>query len=295
MRCLSIVVKLHDRPEPFITGVSYRHSGFGRRKGYCIGASVGENDAWLIKGAIHPPGEIAWFARCAIHSTDPKPANVGWPIHECCYHLLMRCYEDKGLGNHIPTLMFALLWEYHTKRQDYRNYGEPPEDSGAKEMVQHDPLFITTYYEAIQTAINRYQESDQNPEYDPNYGYKGVMTQGGFYISPGAFSRLPLDLGLMILDYCDGREFRNLILAAQWKIPSIYWKRAIPRCVFELHDDLQETPLDWQYLGLEFHRIMERKDGLWHRLSIAHYMARIWAYYSREEVEIIKDRFLGVA
>lgn len=218
-------------------------------------------------------------------------------MHESCYHLLMKCYEDRGITEILDNLLIALLQEHHNKRQDYRNYGEPPEDSGAREMIQHDPLFITQYYEAIQTAIERCPQNEhkQTSIFDPNYGYKGVRTQAGFHISPGAFSKLPLDLGMVILDFCDGREYRNLILAARWKLPSNYWKRVIPRCVFELHDDLGETKVDWQYLGLEFHRIMERKDGLWHRLSITNYMARIWAYYSGQEVDVIKDRFLGMA
>lgn len=220
-------------------------------------------------------------------------------MHESCYYLLMRLYGDKGITDDLPNLLIALLQEYHNKRQDYRNYGEPPEDSGAKEMVQHDPLFIENYYEAIHTAIDRCPQDNDDEKtttHNPNYGYQGVMTQMGFYISPGAFSKLSLDLGMMILDYCDGREFRNLVLAARWKFPSIYWKRTIPRCVFEVHDDLEEgKKLDWQYLGLEFHRLMERKDGLWHRLSITKYMARISAYYSGQEAAVIQDRFLGVA
>lgn len=298
MRCLQLVVKSRDRPEPFITGVSYRHSGFGKKGGYCIGAPIGEDDAWLIRGAIHPPGEIAWFARCAIRHNDPRPANIGWPMHESCYYLLTKCYGDQGITDNLPNLMIALLQEHHNKRQDYRNYGEPPEDSGSKETVQHDPLFITKYYRAIQTAIDRCRQNGEDPRtstYDPNYEYKGVRTQAGFHISPGAFSRISLDLGYAMLDYTDGSDFRNFILAARWKLPSLYWKRSIPRCVFELHDDLGGRKLDWQYLGLEFHRWMERKDGLWHRLSITNYMARIWAYYSGQETQVIRNRFLGVA
>ncbi|KAI7970791.1 hypothetical protein EIK77_007971 [Talaromyces pinophilus] len=217
-------------------------------------------------------------------------------MHESCYSLLMRFYEDKGIIDDLPRLLIALLQEYHNKRQDYRNYGEPPEDSGAKQMVKLDPLFITNYYGAVQTAIDRCPQDDEDQQTsteDPNYEYKGVRTLAGFHISPGAFSKLPVELGMMILDYCDGRDFRNLVLASRWKFASIYWKRTIPRCVYEVHD--LEKKVDWQYLGLEFHRIMGRKDGLWHRLSITKYMARIWAYYSRQEVAVIKDRFLGVA
>lgn len=207
----------------------------------------------------------------------------------------MRSYGEKGIKNDIPTFMLALLMEFHTKFQDYHIYGEPPEDSGAKKMVQQDPLFITNYYQIIQASMERHQKSKKRLTYDPSYGYKGVRTLGGFYISPGAFSKLPLDTAVMILAYCDGREFRNLVLAARWKLPRPYWSEIIPRCVFEVHADKQETGLDWQYLGLEFLRAMERKDGLGHRLSITNYMTRIWGYYSGQENEVIHDKFLGVA
>lgn len=277
--------------------MSYRHSGFGKKGRYCIGAPIQEDEVWLIRGAIHPPGKIAWFARCPIRYDEERPPNIGWAMHESCYSVLMKLYEDKGITDDLHNLLIALLQEYHNKRQDYRNYGEPPENSGAKEIVKNDPYFITNYYDAIQTAIDRCPQDDEDqtpPQDDSNSEYKGVKTEAGFYISPGAFSKLPIELGLMILDYCGGRDFRNLVLAARWKFASFYWKRTIPRCVFEVHDDL-EKKLDWQYLGLEFHRIMERKDGLSHRLSITKYMARIWAYYVGEEDRVIKNRFLGVA
>jgi hypothetical protein len=208
----------------------------------------------------------------------------------------MRAYEEKGIGNDTHLLNFALLMEFHTKLQDYYIYGEPPVDSGAQVMIQYDPLFIANYYEVIETAIKRHEESLQNNlAVNPYHAYKGVKTRGGFHISPGAFSKVPLDLAMMILDYCDGSDFRNLILAAHWKLPPLYWQRMIPRSVFEVHEDKRETGLDWQYLGLEVHRMMERKDGLWHRLAITKYMARIWEYYRHHQNGIIHNRFLGVA
>ena len=103
------------------------------------------------------------------------------------------------------------------------------------------------------------------------------MTASGFRLSPGSFSRLSLDIALEIATYLSGPDLRRMIIAAQWKFPSDYWKLKIPGSVsvFELPDDLPLAEVDWQYVGLEFTRMMERTNGIYHRLRLANYLARM--------------------
>ncbi|EED14374.1 hypothetical protein TSTA_105850 [Talaromyces stipitatus ATCC 10500] len=200
--------------DPFLSGVSYRHSGFCKKGGYQLGVPRNSDDVFLVRNAIHPRN-ISWFNRPARWSHEPFPVNCGFPIHECCYQLLTKFYApEHKIKRNTFRLLVAFAREHCTKIEDFSRFGPPPEGSEAWKTVQYDPLFITNYYEALERSLECYQRGLRDGVVDSN---PGVMTQMGFYISPGSFSRVSEDIAQMILDLLDGADWRRLILGAGFK------------------------------------------------------------------------------
>lgn len=207
-----------------------------------------------------------------------NPRQTGWPMHECCYTLMYKCFGQELFETNLPRLMQVLTREHLAKINDYLVNGPANPRSGAYEVALRDPLYIPELNDIVTAAVRRAQRARENNGPD----YMGVMTPGKFVISPGAIHKVPLDIALEITQYLSGRELRCLMLAASWRFPSIYWKERLPQCLFEIHEDIDGDEFDWQYFALEYTRVMERPNGIHHRLTIVHYLARIYGYLSGE-------------
>lgn len=266
--------------DSFITGVAYRHSGFNKRGGYQIGAPRNYDDAWFIRGAIHPREQLVWFGKPSTFANDVRPENCGWPMHESCWRLMCQCFDDQRIKNNVTKFGNAIQQEYVNKILDYNQYGEPSFGSSAWEMVKHDPFFLRDYYYLFERARHAFIRKRSNTGI--TVASQGFPLSEDLDYGTESFSKLSVDIALMILEHLDGADFRNMIIASGWKLPTIYWERSIPGILFEFWEVWEPDGVDWQYLGLGFHRMMEKKDGVWHRLAIIHYMARLWYYFCHD-------------
>ncbi|OKL62110.1 hypothetical protein UA08_02243 [Talaromyces atroroseus] len=268
------IVKPLDGP-PIISGASYRHRSFGVRGGYTMAVPRRQDTVILAKGIIHPRGEFLWFKEPEQDPSLVEGAQIGWPIHESCWMMADKCFRREFIENNIELFMHALDEEHRRKRADRGINGPIDRESGNWGFLQRDPMYIPELRQLAQMGLEKYQSSTVAQMNQSTY--KGAMTASAFRISPGSFSRLPLDIAMEIAGYLSGPDLRRLIIAAQWKFPSIYWKRRIPAVIFELYEVLARRDIDWQHVGLEYDRLMERTNGIHHRLRLADYLSRIHA------------------
>jgi hypothetical protein len=188
------------------------------------------------------------------------------------------------IKHNIELFMRVLHQEYIRKRTDLDINGPIEIRSRAWGFLGQDPMHIPELMQIAQTALEKYHRSTVKQINPPIH--TGTMTSRAYRISPGSFSQLPLEIALEITSYLSGPDLRRMIIASQWKLPDTYWKRGIPPLLFEFWETLTATGVDWQYVALEFSRLMERTEVVYHRLRLAEYLARIHAscHNSLEEV-----------
>lgn len=251
--------------------MSYRHSGFGVRGSFGLAVPRQEHTAILVKGIIHPRGQLLWFTKPRTDIADE--VQVGWPMHESCWMMVEKFFGRELVDNNIEIFMYSLGQEYIRKRMDCRINRSLGPKLGKYGYLEMNPMRQPELVELAQVALQRSRVTFSSSENEL------VSRIEGFSISPGSFSKIPLDIAMDIAEYLCGPDLRKMMLAARWKFPDIYWRRRIPKCVIEFHETLAGKEADWQYVGLEYGRFMEQQNGIHHRIRIIHYMARIYGSY----------------
>lgn len=279
------------KQDPFVSGATYRHSEADIDGTGSIPVPKDVESVVLTRKKTWPESEFIRVKKPRIESFHTSEANVGWLFHEVCWVMLEQVDDDyMVINSQLDLFMIAVDDEITEKREENANLIIR---AGRNTMwlqrrffeATVNPFHIPVLVDVVLAALNR-------PIREPEPVTHGVMAEAGFIISGGAFYKLHLETQQIIASYIDDeKDFRSFLLATQWKLPAVYWKKRIPECFYEVHKGIGDQQVDWQWLGLEVSRIVEQHHPEIHnRARIYSHIKRLFGYVvARFEAEVLED------
>jgi hypothetical protein len=280
------VVKLGRQP-PFISGASYRHSDADIDETGSLPVPKEMESVVLNRNKTWPEDEFIRIKKPHIDSYDTSEANVGWVFHEVCWIMLEQVDDDyQVMNNNLDLFMIAVHDEITEKREEHTKLIIR---AGRNTMwlqrrfkeATVNPFHIPMLGNVTNAALNREVR-------EPELLMPDIRSAAGFRISGGAFYKLRVETQQMIANHIDDeKDFRAFLLATRWRFPSVYWRKRIPECFYEIHKGIGDQQVDWQWLGLEVSRIVEKQYAEVHnRARIYAHIKRLFGYFiARCEIE----------